>query len=70
MESVRYTERYIARAITANQNNFANHVLKLCPYSGKDGGMVSFNMTHAHMKNSRLRGAITGTDFIVKKRNL
>lgn len=54
MESVRYTEYYLARAITANQNNFANDVLKPCPYSAKDGEMASFNMTHAHMKKCSL----------------
>lgn len=51
MESVRYTEHDHAIAITANQNNLANDVLKLCPYSAKDGKMASFNMTHAHIKN-------------------
>ncbi len=70
MESVRYTECYLARAITANQNNFANDVLKPCPYSAKDGEMASFNMTHAHMKNCSVQGAITRTGFIVKKKNL
>lgn len=70
MESVRYTQCYLARAITANQNNLANDVLKLCLYSAKDGGVVSFNMTHAHMKNCSLRGVITRTDSIVKKKYL
>lgn len=70
MESVRYTECYLARAITANQNNFANDVLKLCPYSAKDGEMASFKMTHAQMKNGSPQGANTRTDFTVKKKNL
>ncbi len=50
MESVRYTERYLARVITANQNNFANDVLKLCPYGADDGGMAGFNDSYLHEK--------------------
>lgn len=32
------------------------------------GGMATFNLTHAHMKNCELRGAIARADFIVIKK--
>jgi len=70
METVRYTERYLPRAITANQNYFVNYTLKLCPYSANDGGMASLNMTHAQMKNCSLQGVITRTNVIVRMKNI
>lgn len=70
MESVTYTEHYLARPITANQNNLENDVFKLCPPSGKDGEMVGLNITHTQLKNCSLRGAIIRMHFIVKKKKL
>lgn len=63
MESVTYTERYLARPITANQNNLENDVFKLCPPSGKDGETVGLNITHTQLKNRSLRGAIIRIHF-------
>lgn len=73
MESVTYTEHYLATPITANQNNLANDVFKLCPQSGKDGEMVGLNMTHTQIKNKKkctLQGAVIIIYFIVKEKKL